>query len=98
MESMGKRAAIKRLVMLVRSVLEARARVMIEFNVGAEQLASVIEVLPCMREPTISPLHASAGYAVKSAVRRAELPTTIPEIKARGGTDIVVTTPQQIVI
>lgn len=98
MESVGKRAAIERLVMLVRSVLEARARVMIEFNVGAEQLASVIEVLPCMREPTISPLHASAGYAVKSAVRRAELPTTIPEIKARGGTDIVVTTPQQIVI
>jgi ATP phosphoribosyltransferase-like protein len=50
-----------------------------------------------MREPTIATLHGNAGYAVKAAVPRADLPTLIPEIKARGGTDIVVTQLSQII-
>lgn len=98
MDDPAKREPIERLAMLLRSVLEARARVMIEFNIAADRLDSVVEILPCMREPTIAPLHASAGYAVKSAVRREQLPDLIPAIKARGGSDIVVTTPGQIVI
>ncbi len=98
MNSPHKRTRIESFVMLVASVLEARTRVMLELNVSSENLARVIEILPCMREPTVSPMHAGAGYAVKSAVLRTQLPTVIPAIKARGGTDIVVTTPQQIVL
>jgi ATP phosphoribosyltransferase-like protein len=78
-------------------VLDARQRVMVEVNVPAERLEAVVEVLPCMREPTMSPLHGEAGYAVRAAVPRADLPWVIPEIKARGGTDIVVTALAQIV-
>ena len=92
-----RKEAIDRLVLLLRSVLEARGRVMIEVNVTADSLESLISILPCMREPTISPLHGGCGYAVKAAVPRAVLPSLVPEIKARGGTDIVVTTPTQIV-
>lgn len=93
----GKRAAIERLVMLVQSVLAARGRVLIEVNVATADLEAVSSVLPCMREPTISPLHHGAGYAVKAAVPRKLLPMLIPEIKARGGTDIVVTALSQII-
>ncbi len=93
-----KRERIERFVMLVRSVLEARKRVMLELNVPADRLERVIEVLPCMREPTIARLHASDDYAVKAAVLRNQLPRVIPSIKVRGGTDIVVTTPEQIVV
>jgi ATP phosphoribosyltransferase len=92
-----KRAAIERFVMLIRSVLDARKRVMVEVNVPPDRLEDVIAVLPCMREPTVSPLHAGSGYAVKAAVPRVDLPRVIPEIKARGGTDIVVTALAQIV-
>lgn len=92
-----KREVADRLVLLLRSVLEARRRVMLEVNVPADRLESVVSVLPCMREPTISTLHHGAGYAVKAAVPRAQLPALIPEIKARGGTDIVVTGLSQIV-
>jgi ATP phosphoribosyltransferase-like protein len=53
---------------------------------GAEALEAVCAALPCMREPTISPLHGGAGYAVKAAVPRADLPRIIPELKARGVT------------
>jgi ATP phosphoribosyltransferase len=79
------------MVLLLKSVLEARLRVMLEVNVTAQALERVVEILPCMREPTISRLHGEAGFAVKAAVPRVSLPVLIPEIKSRGGTDLVVT-------
>jgi ATP phosphoribosyltransferase len=93
----GKRARIDELVLLLTSVLEARRRMVLEVNVPAERLAEVIAVLPCMREPTMAPLHGGAGYAVKAAVLKEELTRVIPEIKRLGGTDILVTAPSQIV-
>jgi ATP phosphoribosyltransferase len=92
-----KRERIDTLVLLLRSVLDARERVMVEVNVAADRLEAVIEVLPCMREPTMAPLHGDQGFALKAAVPRRDLPRVIPEIKARGGTDIVVTALAQIV-
>ena len=89
LEDADKRAQIEDLVLLLRSVLEARARVMVEVNVAPEQLEAVIAVLPCMREPTVSSLHGSAGFAVKAAVPRTDLPTLIPEIRAAGGTTLL---------
>lgn len=97
MKEPGTKAAIDRLVLLLKSVLEARQRVMLEVNVTAADLERVIAALPCMREPTISQLHGGAGYAVKAAVPRSRLPLVIPEIKARGGTDVIVTQPIQII-
>lgn len=91
------RDAVERLCLLLGSVLEARRRVMVEVNVPPERLESVVAALPCMREPTISTLHGEAGFAVKAAVPRAELPRIIPEIKARGGSDVVVTRLAQLV-
>ncbi len=70
---------------------------MLEVNVSQANLEAVVKVLPCMREPTISPLHGSGGFAVKAAVPRETLPTLIPDIKAKGGTDIVVSNLSQIV-
>ncbi len=92
-----KKEIIDRMVLLLGSVLESRRRVMLEVNVPGTCLESVIQALPCMRKPTISQLHGSDGYAVKAAVPRAELPRVIPEIKERGGTDIVVSNLAHIV-
>ena len=93
----GKRARIEHFVVLVRSVLDARKRVMLEVNVPSDRLEAVVAVLPCMREPTIAPLHHEAGFAVKAAVPRADLPGLIRAIKECGGTDIVVFGIAQIV-
>jgi ATP phosphoribosyltransferase len=93
----ARRAGIDRLAMLLGSVLEARRRVMVEVNVSRECFAGVIGALPCMRQPTVSELHGASGYAVKAAVPRERLPLLIPELKARGATDIVVTEPAQII-
>jgi ATP phosphoribosyltransferase len=96
METAEKRQRIEEIVLLLESVLEARRRVMVDLNVEKSALDAVLEVLPCLRLPTISPLR-DDGFAVRAAVPRADLPRLIPELKARGATDLVVTSPTQIV-
>lgn len=93
----AKRAEIDNLVLLLTSVLEARKRVMVEINVTKSNLESLISVLPSMREPTISTLSGDAGFAVKAAVPRNELPSILPLLKRRGGTDLVVSPIAQII-
>lgn len=93
----GRRRRIEDLVLLLRSVLEARRRVMLEVNASAECLDAVVSALPAMRRPTVAPLFGAAGYAVKAAVPRCDLPRVIPAVKAAGGTDLVVSAVAQIV-
>ena len=97
LEDSGKRGRIEDLVLVLRSVLEARGRAMVDLNVTAEALEAVVETLPSMREPTVSGLRSSGGFAVRAAVPRAELPGLVPALKASGATDIVVSRPEQIV-
>jgi ATP phosphoribosyltransferase len=92
-----RREVAEGLALLIRSVLEARRRVMLEVNVSSADLNRLIDVIPAMREPTVSPLHGEAGFAIKAAVPRDRVPELIPRIKACGGTDVVVTEPSQIV-
>jgi len=91
------RARIERFALLLESVLAARKRVMLELNVPAARLEAICALLPSLREPTISVLHGEAGYAVRAAIPRAELARLVPELKAAGGTDLVVSTLSQIV-
>ncbi len=93
----GRKKQIDDLVMLLQSVLEGRRRAMLEMNVSKANLEALVRELPCMREPTISPLHSGGGYAVKVAVLRTEISKLVPRVKELGGTDIVVTSPSQIV-
>jgi ATP phosphoribosyltransferase len=88
---------IDELVLILQSVLDARLRVMLEINVTETKLEKLVELLPCLRRPTIAPLFGEQAYAVKVAVLRSELPALIPKIKSTGGTDIVVTAPDQLV-
>jgi ATP phosphoribosyltransferase len=93
----AKRRRIEDLKLVLASVLEARLRVMVEVNASAECLDRVVAVLPCMRQPTVSPLYGNGSFAVKAAVPRDVLPQVIPAIKAAGGTDVVVSALAQIV-
>ena len=85
------------LVLLLRSVLEARTRVMLDLNVSQQDLQRVIGQLPCMREPTISQLHNDQWLAIRAAVPRKDLAELIPRLKASGAYDIVTTTLGQII-
>lgn len=97
LENKEQKAAIDKFVLLLKSVLDARKRVMLEVNVSEDNLERLVKLLPCMRRPTISTLYGDKGYAVKAAVLRSELPILIPQIKECGATDLVVTAPDQLI-
>jgi ATP phosphoribosyltransferase len=96
-EQPARRRRIEDVALLLRSVLEARLRVMLEVNASADCLERVVAALPAMRRPTVSPLYGNGSYAVKAAIPRDALPNVIPAVKAAGGTDLVVSTLAQIV-
>ncbi len=70
---------------------------MVEVNVSKNDLEAVASIIPCMRQPTIAALHGEAGYVVKAAVLKSQLPTLIPIIKQKGGTDIVVSSLSNVI-
>jgi ATP phosphoribosyltransferase len=80
---------IEQLVALMQGVLMARRKVLLEMNVPKDRLEAVVAALPCMRSPTISPLHGESGFAVKVAVDRDQVRTIVPLAKSLGATDIL---------
>ena len=80
---------VSEFLLLLRSVLDARRRVMLEMNVSGGRLEAVLAELPSMRTPTVMPLSGNGGYAVKSAVLRADIARLIPRLKQAGATDLL---------
>ena len=96
MNRTDRRAMIERIADLLRSVIEARSRLLVELNVTEDRLDDVLAVLPCMRRPTVSRL-AGDGFAVRAAVPRLDFPSLIGRIRSAGGTDLVVSEPRQVI-
>ncbi|MDD2716140.1 MAG: ATP phosphoribosyltransferase [Candidatus Wallbacteria bacterium] len=88
-EDPWKREKMERLKTLINSVLNARSRVMLEMNVPKDRFEEIVKILPCMRAPTVSPLYADEGFAVKVAVKSYETSRLIPLLKKLGATDIL---------
>jgi ATP phosphoribosyltransferase len=97
LEDAAVRARVDELVLLLQAALDARHRAMVDLNVAASDLDAVLEILPSLRQPTISALRGEDGYAIRSAVPRDQLTTLIPQLKRAGAGDIVVTQPTQLV-
>ncbi len=89
LEDPDKRKRLDEMVMLMKSILQARDRVLLEMNVSNDCFESLVGDLPCMRSPTVAPLHGEAGYAVKIAVPAQEAPKLIPKLVEAGARDIL---------
>lgn len=97
LEDKTKRPLIEDFVLMLKSVITARTRVMLECNVNKDSLERVVRIVPCMREPTISPLYSEKAFAIKVAVPRNKIAGLVPELKRNGATDIVVSRIDQLV-
>ena len=93
-----KKEKIDTLMMLFKSILDARGRVMLEMNVGSDNLEAVINILPAMRSPTIATLFGNAGHAVKVVVQKQEAVELIPRLKKMGASDILESEFRKVVI
>jgi ATP phosphoribosyltransferase len=85
----AKRKRLEEWVMLMKSVLNAQERVLLEMNVLPEALDAVVALLPCMRAPTISSLYHQNGFAVKAAIPAHLASSLIPKVLAAGASDIL---------
>jgi ATP phosphoribosyltransferase len=94
-----KKAMIDRIVMLLESVLVARSKTMVAFNVPSRtDLDHILPFLPSMRAPTINALHNEAGFAVSVCVDRKIIPSLLPQLKENGALDIIITRADQIIM
>ena len=84
----AKRHAMNQLMTLLLGTLDARGKVLVKLNVGADDLARVLAVLPSAKSPTISEL-AGGGFAVESVVEKRSINTLIPALKDAGASDLL---------
>jgi ATP phosphoribosyltransferase len=92
----ARRARIDAFVWLLRSVLDARLRAMLDVNVDRADLAAVVAALPAMQNPTIAPLHSGTAFAVRAAVPRRDLPNLLLTLRSLGARDLVVSSVSQL--
>ncbi len=90
LEDPFKKKKINDMLTVIKSVLDAENRVVIEMNVPSKLVNEIIPTLPSMKAPTVSKLDGDAGYAVKIAVMRKEVRELIPRLKEKGVTDVLV--------
>ncbi len=84
----AKRHAMNQLMTLLLGTLDARSKVLVKLNVGADHFKAVLAVLPAAQSPTISEL-ANGGFAVESVVEKRTINTLIPALKDAGASDIL---------
>jgi ATP phosphoribosyltransferase len=84
-----KRHAMEQILTLLQGTLEARGKVLVKLNVSAENLNSVLSVLPSMRAPTISELSGGGAFALETVVAKSAINTLIPALRDHGATDIL---------
>lgn len=90
-----KREKIEQISVLLQGALRAEDKVGIKMNVPKEQLEAVIDLLPSLTAPTVSPLYervpanGAAWYAVESVISEPEVRELIPRLIASGATGII---------
>ena len=80
-----KRAKIENVAMLLEAALRADEKVGIKMNVSEKKLKKVIDLLPALNRPTISPLSRKAWLAVETIVNEDFIREIIPTLKRAVG-------------
>lgn len=85
----AKREKIESIALLLRGALEAEGRVGLKLNCPREVVHDVMEVLPAMKQPTVSELLDSSWVALETILPEREVRELIPRLKKAGAQDII---------
>lgn len=90
-----KREKIADMMALMRGVVEGRKKLHIFVNVKKENLQKLLQELPALKRPTVSPLSEDGWYGVNTVIDKKEFIQTVPKLRklAQG---LVVLEPRQI--
>jgi ATP phosphoribosyltransferase len=84
-----KRQKIENIALLLRGAIAAESKVGLMMNVPMEHLDRVVEALPALQKPTISPLANGGWVAVNTIADESVVRDLIPRLKAAGASGIV---------
>jgi ATP phosphoribosyltransferase len=88
-EDPWKRQKIENLAILFQGAIIARDKVGLKMNISNEGINILLEKLPALRKPTISPLAENAGYAIETILDESVVRNIIPELKRVGAEGII---------
>jgi ATP phosphoribosyltransferase len=84
-----KRTKIENVALLLRAAIEAQGHVGLMLNVRRDDLRAVLDLLPALQRPTISPLSDDEWIAVNTVIEERTVRDLIPRLKAARAHGIV---------
>ena len=84
-----KRQKIEKIALLLKGALEAESKVGLKMNISHKNLATLLQTLPALRNPTISNLSQEGWVAVETIIDEHIVRELIPELKAAGAEGII---------
>jgi len=88
-ENEWKRQKLESIRMLLEGAILAYGKVGLMLNLRQADLAAVLEVLPALRRPTVSPLSEEGWLAINTILDERVAREIIPKLKQAGGEGIV---------
>jgi ATP phosphoribosyltransferase len=89
LENEWKRSKLETLTLLLKGALNARDLVGLKMNLEEANLKNLLEALPALRNPTVSPLAQSGWVAVETVIEEKVVREIIPRLKALGAEGII---------
>jgi len=84
-----KRTKIESVAILLQGAIAARFKVGLKMNVAKDCLSRVLGILPAMKDPTVSTLANSDGFALEVIVDESVVRRIVPELRRAGAEAIV---------
>ena len=84
-----KREKIENVTILLKGAIQAEGRVGLKMNVSREDFEKVVQILPAMQNPTVSPLHDPNWVALEIIVEEKIVRELIPRLIREGAKDII---------
>jgi ATP phosphoribosyltransferase len=89
LEDPWKKTKLSNIALLLKAAIEAQGRVGIMLNVRTGDLSTVLDLLPALQRPTISPLSDKEWVAVNTIIEERTVRDLIPRLKAARAEGIV---------
>ena len=84
-----KKEKIEQIALLLQGALRAEGMVGLKMNVAANDLKSVIEILPSITAPTVSNLFQNDWFSVETIISEKVVRELIPKLQKRGAVGII---------
>lgn len=84
-----KRSKIEQIALMLKSALQATGMVGLKMNAPKDKLDAIIDMLPALTSPTVSPLHDSNWYSLEIIVNESQSRNLMPELLKAGARGII---------